>query len=152
MHKSPKVIAKDARATERRYQALELKKAGLSYRQIARLGREKGWATKNYSEGAAHKDVQIELERLAEKCQESAKGVRELELARLDRLLAALNRGISEGDTQAINSAIRLSESRRKLLGVDAPDRAELEVSGGMTIVAPDKFETAEEWQKQAGK
>ena len=38
MHKSPKVIAKEARATERRYQALELKKAGLSYRQVSQTG------------------------------------------------------------------------------------------------------------------
>jgi hypothetical protein len=46
---------------------------------------------------------------------------RALELARLDRLLLALKGAIDKGDVGAITEGRRLSESRRKLLGLDAP-------------------------------
>lgn len=49
------------------------------------------------------------------------------------------------------NGALRAQELLGKHLKLFT-DKTELEIRGGMTIVAPDQFETAEEWQKQSGR
>lgn len=127
-------------AAERRYKALDLRKQGQSYRAIG--------AQLNISEAQAHTDVQTALRRLAALELASADELRALELARLDmliveaaRVLAATHPYVSGGkvlsgftpDGQPIGltddgpklAAIKelraLSESRRKLLGLDAP-------------------------------
>jgi len=127
-------------ASERRLQALELRKAGQGYRAIgAQLG---------ISEAQAHRDVKAALVRLAELELESADELRTMELARLDTLQVAamrvllsthplvsggkvLSRFTSDGEAigltddgprlAAIDRLLRISESRRKLLGLDAP-------------------------------
>jgi hypothetical protein len=48
-------------------------------------------------------------------------GRRELELARLDRMLLALDAGIEEGNPKAINAAARIIAERAKLLGLYRP-------------------------------
>ena len=146
--KTTKKGASDARAAERRARALDLRKAGATYRAIAAHGREHGWAPPAYGEAMAFRDVRHELDRLASECAESAGAVRELELARLDRLQMALDKRVRDGDPQAINTAIRLSESRRKLLGVDAPEQHEVEHTGGVVIHLPSQYETEEAWLK----
>jgi len=129
-------------AAERRQQALELRKAGASYRAIG--------AQLNISEKTAHQDVQRALDYLADLELASAAELRTMELLRLDkltleasRILAATHPLISGGKVlsrytndgkaigltddgpklQAIDRLLRISESRRKLLGLDAqPD------------------------------
>lgn len=148
----PKRAAIQARGVVRRNQALELRKKGATYQQIAETLRGTPGVPKSYCKANAYRDVAAELNDIIAANGEAAESVRLMEILRLDRLLVALDEGIDAGDPAAINTAIRIGESRRKLLGLDAPDKAEVEITGGMTIVAPDKFETAEEWQKQAGK
>jgi Sigma-70, region 4 len=116
-------------AAERRQQALELRKAGESYRAIGQQ--------LNISEKTAHQDVQRALARLAEMELSSADELRTMELARLDKLtveaarvLAAPHPLVSGGKVldgltddgpklAAIDRLIRISESRRRLLGLD---------------------------------
>ncbi|WP_455362001.1 hypothetical protein [Streptomyces sp. SYSU K21746] len=47
--------------------------------------------------------------------------LRALELARLDLYLTRLAPKITKGDDRAINTAVRISESRRRMLGLDQP-------------------------------
>lgn len=54
--------------------------------------------------------------------------LRALECARLDGYLARLQSKVAKGDDRAINTAVRISESRRKLLGLDMPARLEATV------------------------
>lgn len=54
--------------------------------------------------------------------------LRKIECARLDHYLARLQPKIGEGDDRAINTAVRISESRRKLLGLDMPTRIEASI------------------------
>lgn len=54
---------------------------------------------------------------------------RQIENDRLDSLLRSLQEGIEEGDTRAINSAVRVSERRAKLLGLDAPEALSVSLS-----------------------
>lgn len=127
-------------AADRRQRALELRKAGASYRAIG--------ATLGVSEAQAHRDVQDALARLAELELTSAAELRALEMARLDdlaltaaRILAATHPLVSGGKVlsgftsegkpigltddgpklAAIRELRLISESRRKLLGLDAP-------------------------------
>lgn len=104
----------DERIAERRVRALELRKAGGSYRQIA--------TALGVDVATAWDDVQTEMAELRKLAGQAAEDARELELQRLDRWQAKLEgRGISGGDHRAIAAAVRISERRAKLLGLDAP-------------------------------
>ena len=50
---------------------------------------------------------------------------RELELARLDRMLAALDEGIMDGNPKAVNAAARVIGERSRLLGLYRPVQVE---------------------------
>lgn len=118
---------------KRRAEAARLRSRSLTYRQIAEhLG---------ISVSQAHDDVRAALKEILT---EPAEDVRKMELEKLDRAEAAVlavleahhvtvshGRLILDGDElpipdhgpvlQAATALVRLSESRRKLLGLDAP-------------------------------
>jgi len=112
-------------AAERRVKSLELRKAGLGYRQI---GEQLG-----VSEQQAWRDVKKALEGLAEMEQDAARELRQLEVERLDALLSPLwlrarGRRIQHDDGTvedvppdyaAVDRVMRLMEARRRLLGLD---------------------------------
>ena len=98
-------------AADRRHRALEMRKSGASYRAIgAQLG---------VSEKTAHQDVQQALASLAELEQSSADELRTMELMRLDMAALALAPKLKTGDPAIVGAWVRISESRRKLLGLD---------------------------------
>lgn len=118
-------------AAVRRLRALELRLDGQSYRAIgAQLG---------VSGKTAWEDVQASLSELAALELANAAELRALELERLDtltieaaRILRAPHPYVAGGKVlpdltddgpklQAIDRLLRISESRRKLLGLDAP-------------------------------
>lgn len=122
--------AVNAEAYEQAWQALELRKTGLTYRQIAtRL---------QCSLGAAHKYVTSALAALRSEVLDSARDLRDLEVAKLDdlehRLRRRLKPACSDSDCAKLATAIlKITESRRKLLGLDAPQR--IEHSGNLYMV-----------------
>ena len=91
--------------------------------------------------GVSHTSIanylNAELAALAELRAENAGAFVELELARLDDALMRLTASpaYEDGEPKAINAMIRLSESRRKLLGLDAPARTDA-MSNGPRITA----------------
>ncbi len=99
-------------AAERRLKAIELRKCGASYRQI---GRKLGVSGKT-----AHEDIQAVLSELSALRLASAADYVALEMERLDAAQLALYQHLDSGDPQIINSWVKVSESRRKLLGLDA--------------------------------
>lgn len=127
---------------ERDARALEYRRRGLSYEQIAT---QMGWRAVS----SAHAAVQRAL---TDTCREAAEEVRAIEAARLDELTRALYRVlatrhfvvsvgtgrvarhpdtnaplIDDGPTmQAVAGLLRISERRAKLLGLDAPTRHEV--------------------------
>ena len=130
----PKRAATAARCLVRRGMALELRKKGTSFRQIAALLRGQPGVPPGYCEANAYRDVQAELEAIAANNTEAAEAVRNMEIIRLDRLLSALDAGIESGDPNAINTAIRIGESRRKLMGLDAPSKSEVTGANGAAL------------------
>lgn len=91
--------------------ALELRKAGRTYREI---GKEIG-----VSHEAARKLVERGMQALRDLSKESCEEWRALETERLDALWAGLWPSASTGDTQAVSQALRVMERRAKLLGLD---------------------------------
>lgn len=106
-------------AKERALKALELRKKGVRYEQIAQ---QLGYSNR----GSAHKAVMKELNLLAKECLEEAAQVRDLELQRLDDLFLAAWKAIADGSESAIDRALRVSESRRKLMGLDAAQKVDV--------------------------
>lgn len=105
-------------AAEKRARALELRKAGATYDQIAR---QVGFSER----GAAYRAVQTAL---LEITQEPAQEVRQLELERLDAMLLGLWPAARKGKEGAVDRVLRIMERRAKLLGLDAPVKADVGV------------------------
>lgn len=100
-------------AAERRALAIELRKAGHTFREIAEaLG---------CSVSVAHGHVRAALADLADKTTSTAAQLRELEGSRMDALIAANWRLAMGGDTAAAGVVLRASERRSKLYGLDGP-------------------------------
>lgn len=100
-------------AVERQRQAVELRKAGASFRQIAE---QLGYS----SAGGAYKAVMTALRKTL---REPADEMRGLELDRLDMLTFALWSEAQQGNLGAIDRLLRVMERRAKLLGLDAPSK-----------------------------
>lgn len=94
---------------ERMAEALEMRKTGMSYRQIA--------ARLDVSISTAHEYVTTAL---AEVTKEPAATLLAIELERLESWLYAIEPAISEGDLKAIDRGIRISQRIGKLTGLDA--------------------------------
>lgn len=106
----------DERIAARRTQALELRKQGKSYRAIA--------TACGVDVATAWDDIQAEMGELRKLAGAAAEEARELELQRLDRWQEKLEgAGLKSGDHRAVMAAVRISERRAKLLGLDAPTK-----------------------------
>ena len=102
---------------KRRAQALELRAAGRKYREIAE--------TLDYSSPQhAHRDVKTELDALVKG---PALEVLSEELDRLDKMLQGLWSEARRGNVHAVDRVLRIMERRARYLGLDAPDRVEVD-------------------------
>lgn len=137
--------ADDVRAAQNRPQALQLRIEGHSYRAIAeKLG---------VSHGRAYQYVSGCLAELRAETHEKAEELREVELQRLDHLIqlatARMTPDCSDADLAKLMNTVRgLSESRRKLTGLDAP--VKIETTGKLYTVAAASPE-CEEWNTPQG-
>lgn len=102
--------------------ALELRKKGYTYAQIA--------LELNCHEETVYQAVKRAMQRLIAERDELAGEVRRLEIERYDAFLLKLQPAIEVGDVKAIATALRISECRRKLLGLDVPTKQVVEVTG----------------------
>jgi hypothetical protein len=136
----------DVEADEKRWQALELRKQAKSYREIARA--------MGCSLTAAYRYVGDALDELKAKVSESAEQLRTIEIEKLDQLEAKMKESLDKEDDPVARGKVaavivKITESRRKLLGLDAPQR--IEHSGNLYTVkeaSPD----CEAWGQPAAK
>jgi hypothetical protein len=105
-------------------QALELRAAGASFRQIGEA--------LSVSKPRAFRIVRKALDELVEHCQDTAERVRQLELYRMDRIRLCLDP--KKGDPRVADTLIRISERVAKLHGLDAPQRIEASGPNGGPI------------------
>lgn len=132
-------------AAEKRLRAIELRKAGMSYEQIAKQPISPGDSRPLFpgrdGRKRAFEAVNAALEQLAREANGRARELRALEIARLDDMEVAITpstrpmkvvrcpeegcHGVMwrEPDVAAVAARIRLGERRSKLEGLDATDR-----------------------------
>ena len=109
----------DPETIDREIKVLELRRAGLTWQKIAD---EVGYADPTGAYAAYKRAVKRVL-------QEPADEVRQQEIDRLDRLQVAVWPRAMKGDDRAINTILRLMERRAKLLGLDAAQKVQAEVT-----------------------
>ncbi|QAY16114.1 hypothetical protein SEA_SONALI_1 [Arthrobacter phage Sonali] len=102
-----------AEAAAKAYRGWEARKIGATWDQVAKTA---GYANR----GAAYNAVMGLIKELK---QEAAEDLVILEEERLDSYLRALAPGIAKGEPAAINAALKISERRAKLRGLDDFDR-----------------------------
>lgn len=113
---------KNTRARVREEQALALRIGGATYDQI-------GQALGMSLEGA-RKAVKRALERTMEEVKDNAEALRELERQRLERLILSMMPSAQKGNVPAAETVRKLSESLRKLLGLNMPERVDVTTGG----------------------
>lgn len=114
----PRAGMTDEQRAEETQQMLHARRAGASYAAIAR---QFGVSTKT-----VHDKVKAAL---ADMPREAATELRALESQKLDYAEFALREQIKIGNVQAINTLVRISESRRRLLGLDMPEQHEVKIT-----------------------
>ena len=108
-------MARNADSQVRAVQALDLRQAGASYRQIGN------------TLGVSHVTAFRYVRRLLrEHTREPAEQIRDAEIARLDRLLMGHWGKAIGGDVNATRTVLSIMDRRAKLLGLDAPPRIDL--------------------------
>lgn len=104
-------------AADRAAEALELRKAGKSYRAIGKaLG---------ISFQRAHMIVSTHIAEQKEHAAETADEIRQIELERLDELLEAYLPMAKAGDASAADRVLKIMDRRARYLGLDAPAKVE---------------------------
>jgi hypothetical protein len=115
-------------AREKEVKVYELRKAGATFDEIAQVV--------GYSSGVtayeAYKRVMV---RLNEVLVEHAMEVRTTELGRLDTATRAIWQRVVQGDLLAIDRMLRIMERRARLLGLDAPQRSEVDLGPVEVVV-----------------
>jgi orotate phosphoribosyltransferase-like protein len=112
---------------ERRVKAFELRKKGNNYREIAKeLG---------VTAPTILADVRAVLHELSKEQQKEAADYKVLELDRLETLQVKMWELAINGDQGAVDRVLRIQERRAKLLGLDAPTKADV-TSNGETLKA----------------
>ena len=114
---------------ERKRNALELRLAGASYRDIAQA--------LEVSPATALQDCK---EALADIPAQQADEMRTVELSRLDRLQRAVWPRAVKGDLQAVDRAIKIIDRRAKVFGLDAPQQVQITANDIDLDAAVDKM------------
>lgn len=117
MPRKNRTSGKKLALAERRYLAVELRKQGGTYRQIAeQLRTNVPGISPGYDEAAAWRDVNHELERLVKETRDRQAALRQLELERIDTMHQAIWPFAEKGDGAAIDRVLRLQDQRAKYL------------------------------------
>jgi hypothetical protein len=106
---------------ERRARAVELRKTGATIAQVA-AAIAKEFNDSNYGNSQAFKDIDVvSLQLFREQFSHHSETLRELELQRYDDLLLKLQPKLDKGEAQAVTAAVKISQQRCRLLGLEEP-------------------------------
>ena len=140
MSNSSKRDARAAAVNERRRKALELRKAGATYEQVAN---QLGYHDKSH----ARKEIAEAIESIV---REPAAEVLDLELSRLDAMLVGLWTKAKGGDGAAVDRVLRIMDRRARYLGLDSPEKREH--TGAVSIDLSEMMAAAERMRERLSK
>lgn len=107
-----KISKQSAKARAEEKKALELRRAGATYSQIAeQLG---------IGETSARRHVASAYKRLIEETNEAADEMRQLETDRLDAMLLSIWPRVRKGELLAIDRALKIHAARAKMYGIES--------------------------------
>jgi hypothetical protein len=112
-------------AVERERQAIEMRLAGATY---AFIGETLGITT-----SGAFRAVMRGLASIRGKTAEDAAKLREIEDERLSRMLRAIDPQVRQGHLGAVDRALRISQQRSRMWGLDEPVKTDI-TSGGKSF------------------
>ena len=119
---------------------LRMRRAGADYAAIAKHF--------GVSRETAFRKVKQALQDMPK---EEASELRALEAAKLDYAETRLQEAVQDGDVKAINALVRLSESRRRLLGLDLPEQHEVKITTEeMTLAEQAAAALTEKFRREA--
>lgn len=121
-----KYTANDMTVEERAEKALAMRRAGKSY---AEIGKEL-----KTNPGMVHRMVKAQLREVIDTMKEEAEEVLEMELSRIDAMMAAIYPKALQGHLLSVDRVLRLMERRAAFLGIDAPKRQEITGGNGGPI------------------
>ncbi|ASR80632.1 Rnase E [Arthrobacter phage Piccoletto] len=124
-----KISPRTLELAKRDARALELFQMGMTYQEIADA-KWKGGTLFNGDKGNCYRTIRKHIQEVV---REPAEEARTEELLRLNSYLKSLGPRVLRGDVQAINTALRVGDSRAKLLGLYEPMK--VEASGPMQVV-----------------
>lgn len=115
---------------QRMKECVQLRIAGLTYAEIAeRLG---------IGETTAYEAVKDALEWYAKDTEQEAKRLKEIQSARIERLILAVWPQAVKGHMAAVDRVVRLLDRQAKLHGLDAATRHDLKVDGEAIVFTVD--------------
>lgn len=131
---------------QRQQAALELRRSGLSYSEIAhRIG---------IGKTTAHRLIEDAIREASATINDEAREMKALELSRLDGMLAGLWTDARRGNVQAVDRVLKIMERRAKLLGLDAPVKVASTTPAGdedptRYVVPVPAMMTIDEWARR---
>ena len=123
-----KTSARRIESKEKQRKALELRLAGATLDEIARV---LGFADPSGADKSIRRAMKDTI-------QEPADAVRQLELGRMDKALKNIWPHVLTGNFGAVDRLIKIQERRARLLGLDAPARSELSGPNGAPLQTED--------------
>ncbi len=127
-------------ARERAARALELRKQGYTFEQIAV---ELGYRGRQ----GAFESV---MAALREVTREAAEELIQLDLERLDALWVPQYQAALGGDAQALAGCLRIMERRARLLGLDMSPKEAQEPAAPTKVMLVPVFQNADDWERAA--
>lgn len=103
--------------------------AGHTHNQIYHLMQERFGSIlpASYSPKSVELDLQKAFSQLPATYGETAKDMVSIENARFDRMLNSIWDKVEAGDTRAVDTALAISRERRKMLGLDEPEKFQVD-------------------------
>lgn len=114
---------------ERRAQVWERRLKGFSYEAIYRdmlETFERDVLPKDWGPKRVYADCSAILVKVQDEYKETAAEMVDIELGRFDELLTAVWPAAKSGDLNAVDRALAISKERRKMMGLDNPERFEV--------------------------
>jgi transposase-like protein len=134
--RNSRTSARRVQAQENRRKAVELRRAGASFSQIA--------AQLGMAKSSAHKAVSKALAEIRGELDEQARLLQAQEADRLDALQTKMWTRAIGGDVIAIDKVLRIMERRARLLGLDQPQKVAPTTPEGDQPYQPGQMSDAE--------
>jgi len=121
------VSARRLQALQRQLQALELRRQGRRYDEIAEM--------LGVSLSSAWRLVHRAYQRSLKLADDEAEMQRQLDLQRLDAALAAIWPAVKAGELAAIDRLISILSRRARLLGLDRPEEQKVDIGNALADI-----------------